>query len=66
MNEEAPGVSLEWVGLGPHLYQAVADEDIDLALLGSDTPLPEGLLEQVMPTLKRYTYIRKGHPAAEN
>lgn len=66
VNEEAPGVSLEWVSLGPHLYQAVADEQIDLALLGSDTPLPEGLRDQVMPTLERYTYMRKEHPAAEN
>ncbi|SHH21028.1 LysR family transcriptional regulator [Marivita hallyeonensis] len=66
VNKEAPNVAVEWVGLGPHLYQAVADEEIDLALLGADTPLPEGLMEQVMPTLKRYTYMRKDHPAAEN
>lgn len=66
INEEAPGVSLEWVNLGPHLYTAVADEQIDLALLGADKPLPEGLMEQKMPTLQRYTYMRKGHPAAEN
>jgi len=26
LSNEAPGVSLEWVGLGPHLYTAVADE----------------------------------------
>jgi len=66
VNEEAPGVSLEWVNLGPHLYTAVADEQIDLALLGADKPLPEGLMEQKMPTLQRYTYMRSGHPAAEN
>ncbi|MBJ3761426.1 LysR family transcriptional regulator [Maribius pontilimi] len=66
IDDEAPGVALEWVGLGAHLYQAVADEEIDLALLGSDTPLPDGVIEQVMPTLKRYTYMRKDHPAAGN
>jgi hypothetical protein len=54
------------VGLGPHPYTSVADEQIDLALLGADKALPEGLMEQRMPTLKRYTFMRKGHPAAEN
>ncbi|MEL7238565.1 MAG: PilN domain-containing protein, partial [Planctomycetota bacterium] len=33
INREAPGVSLEWVNLGPDLYTSVADEQIDLALL---------------------------------
>lgn len=66
INEEAPSVSLEWVGLGPHLYTSVADEQIDLALLGADKALPEGLMEQKMPTLKRCTFMRKGHPAAKN
>lgn len=58
-------MALEWVNLGPHLYDAVANEEIDLALLGADKPLPEGLMEQVMPTLQRYTYMRAGHPAAQ-
>lgn len=65
ISAEAPGVSLEWVNLGPDLYSAVADEQIDLALLGADKTLPEGLMEQKMPTLKRYTYMRRGHPAVE-
>lgn len=65
INEAAPGVALEWVNLGPHLYDAVANEEIDLALLGVDKPLPEGLMERVMPTLQRFTYMRAGHPAAE-
>ena len=66
INRDAPGVSLEWVGLGPHLYTAVADEQVDLALLGADSPLPDGLMEQKMPTLHRLTFLRAGHPAAEN
>ncbi len=66
INRDAPGVSLEWVGLGPHLYTAVADEQVDLALLGADSPLPDGLMEQKMPTLHRLTFLRSGHPAAEN
>lgn len=63
---QAPGVALEWVGLGPRLYTAVADELIDLAFLGADKPLPEGLMEHVMPPLARHTFMRQGHPALEN
>lgn len=66
INEEAPGVALEWIGLGPHLYAAVADERIDLAILSADTTLGEGLIEHVMPPLKRYTFMRHGHPALGN
>ncbi|MEO9651843.1 MAG: LysR family transcriptional regulator [Roseobacter sp.] len=66
INEAAPDVALEWINLGPHLYDDVANEAVDLALLGADKPLPEGLMEQVMPTLQRFTYMRAGHPAAQN
>jgi DNA-binding transcriptional LysR family regulator len=66
INDEAPGVALEWVNLGPQLYADVADEQIDLALLGADKALPEGLTEQKMPTLERLTYMRAGHPAADD
>lgn len=66
LSDEAPGVSLEWVGLGPHLYTSVADEQIDLAFLGADKPLPEGLMEHVMSPLVRFTFMRRGHPALEN
>ncbi len=61
--DEAPGVAIEWVGLGPYLYTAVADEQVDLAFLGADKPLPEGLMEHVLPPLKRYTFMRQDHPA---
>ena len=66
LSEEAPGVSFEWAGLGPHLYGAVADERIDLGFLGADKPLPEGVMEYVMPPLARYTFMRRDHPALEN
>lgn len=65
INEAAPDVALEWVALGPHIYDAVANEEIDLALLGADKPLLEGLMEQIMPTLQRFTYMRAGHLAAQ-
>lgn len=65
INEAAPGVSIEWVPLGPSVLPAVADEQIDLALLGADKTLPEGLMEKRMPPLERYTFMRSGHPALE-
>ncbi|OWU86528.1 hypothetical protein ATO6_06970 [Oceanicola sp. 22II-s10i] len=58
-------MAIEWSGLGPHLYQAVADEEIDLAFLGTDTPLPEGVVDEVLPPLRRYTFMRQGHPALD-
>jgi len=63
---DAPGVAIEWLGLGRHLYTAVADEQIDLALLGVDKPLPEGPVGHLMRPLKRYTFMRRGHPALKN
>ena len=60
---DAPGVSLEWVGLGPHLYSAVVDEQVDLALLNASSALPEGIIEKKMRILTRYTFLREGHPA---
>jgi DNA-binding transcriptional LysR family regulator len=66
VNREAPGISLEWVPLGPQIHAAIADEQVDLALLGADRTVPDGLTERRMPTLTRYTFMRRGHPAAEN
>lgn len=59
-------MSLEWIGLGPHLYTAVAGGQIDLVLLGVDKSLPDGLMAQEMPTLKRYTFMCNGNPALDN
>ena len=66
VSEAAPGVSIEWVPIGPNVVPGVADEQIDLALLGADKTLPDGLLEKRMPVLERFTFMRSGHPALEN
>ncbi len=65
ISDAAPGVSVEWVPLGPSVVPSVADEQIDLALLGSDKTLPDGLEEKRMPPLERVTVMRTGHPALE-
>jgi len=48
-------VALEWVGLGPHLYTAVADERIDQA---SRTPLSlrprPGVSQEFVPHLRDF------------
>ena len=63
LNSEAPHVSLEWAALGPNVLSDVADEQTDLALMGADKSLPDGLEEKRMPPLQRYTFLRLGHPA---
>ena len=65
VSEAAPGVSVEWVPLGQNVVPGVADEQIDLALLGADKTLPEGLVERRMAPLERFTFMRAGHPALE-
>lgn len=65
INRSAPRVTVEWVPLGPSVLPAVIDEQIDLALLGSDKTLPDGLAERRMPALERVTVMRSGHPALE-
>ena len=41
----------------------VEGEQIDLALMGADKSLPDGLEEMRMRALKRFTFVRSGHPA---
>lgn len=62
----APDVGIDWLQFGERTYADVAAESIDLVLHSADTPLPEGLSGQVLPTQARYTYARSGHPALEN
>ncbi|MDP5220820.1 LysR family transcriptional regulator [Ruegeria sp. 2205SS24-7] len=62
----APNVGLEWVPYGATTFADVADEKIDIALHSAAMPLPGGLLEDVLPPLKRYVFARDGHPALDN
>lgn len=64
--KQPPAWPSKGVTLGPHLYDAVANDEIDLAQLGTDNFLPEGLTEQKMPTLQRFTYMDTEHPATLN
>lgn len=63
---EAPGVKVEWLRAESAAYPAVADGLYDLAHLGGDTRLPEGLDETEMPAVSWATFLRKDHPAAQD
>lgn len=66
INGEAPNVGIEWVTPGAKTYAQVVEERVDIAWYTSDSPLPEGLSEKVLPPLKRYVFARAGHPALGN
>jgi DNA-binding transcriptional LysR family regulator len=60
---EAPGVTLEWVNVSKQVYDAVVQCLIDIAYMGWDLRLPEGLDAREMDPFTWYTFARAGHPA---
>ena len=60
---EAPGVKIEWLPAHHDVYAALSEGMIDLAHLGGEPRLPDGLEEQVMEPFSWVTFARKDHPA---
>ena len=60
----APGVAVEWISPGEQTMTAVADGQIDLALLRAPSTVPEGVELQSAGAPRVMTYMRKDHPAA--
>lgn len=60
---EAPGVTLEWVNVSTGVYDAVADGLIDVAHVGGDLRMPEGLEQQQMEPFTWVSFARADHPA---
>ena len=60
---EAPGVKIEWLPAHHDVYAALSDGLIDLAHLGGEPRLPDGLEEQIMEPFSWVTFARKDHPA---
>jgi len=60
---EAPGVKIEWLPAHQDVYAALSEGLIDLAHLGGEPRLPDGLEEQVMEPFSWVTFARKDHPA---
>lgn len=63
LHSEAPGVRLEWMPANAAAFPAVAEGLIDLAHLGGETRLPEGLEELEVEPFRWLTFLRKDHPA---
>ena len=62
---EAPNVRIEWLPAHHDVYAALSEGLIDLAHLGGEPRLPEGLEHQVMEPFSWITFARKDHPACE-
>jgi DNA-binding transcriptional LysR family regulator len=60
---QAPRVSVEWLAPSPQTLLAVADSQIDLALVTGYATLPEGVQRQPAGELCSVTFARKDHPA---
>jgi len=63
LHAAAPLVKIEWLPADAAAYPAVADGMIDLAHLGGEIRVPEGLDEIEMPPFRWLTFMRKDHPA---
>jgi DNA-binding transcriptional LysR family regulator len=63
IQQEAPRVAIEWVTPGSATPMAIADGQVDVALLRSATNFPEGIERHDAGALKVWTYLRKDHPA---
>ncbi|WP_420862573.1 LysR family transcriptional regulator [Algirhabdus cladophorae] len=61
--EEAPHINIDWLAAPHKLQDAVAERHIDLANLGGDSVLPDGVDEQDMPPMNFTSFVRAGHPA---
>jgi DNA-binding transcriptional LysR family regulator len=60
---EAPNVRIEWLPAHHDVYAALSEGLIDLAHLGGEPRLPDGLEEQVMEPFTWITFARRDHPA---
>lgn len=59
----APRVSLEWMLPNAEALSAVAEGRIDLAHIGGDSRLPDGVDVHVTTPFTWVTFLRKNHPA---
>ena len=61
--QTAPGVRVEWLPAPREVYPLVSQGQIDLAHLGGDRPLPDGLDMTDLPPMRFVSFVRAGHPA---
>ncbi|UPH71160.1 LysR family transcriptional regulator [Abyssibius alkaniclasticus] len=63
---EAPNARIEWLPAHHEAYSALSEGLIDIAHLGGEPRLPDGLQEQVMEPFSWVSFVRKGHPGLRN
>src|SRR5689334_23872869 len=63
VQQRAPGVSVEWLAPSQQTLLAVAESQIDLALVTASVAWPDGVERQSAGQLDSVTFARKGHPA---
>jgi DNA-binding transcriptional LysR family regulator len=56
-------VLVEWLAPATQSMMAIADGQLDLALVTASATLPEGVQQQAAGELHSVTFARKGHPA---
>ncbi len=67
IQRSAPDVTVEWLAPNIQTLQSVAEGEIDLALVNSARPVPEGVQRQAAGGDQiAVTFARKGHPAIAN
>tara|TARA_R110000868_G_scaffold22354_40_gene91708 strand:+ start:6012 stop:6992 length:981 start_codon:yes stop_codon:yes gene_type:complete len=66
VSQQAPGVRIEWMPAHHEVYDALSEGQIDLAHLGGEPRLPDGLEHQVMEPFSWVTFARQDHPAIQN
>ncbi len=60
---EAPNTRIEWLPAHHDVYAALSEGLVDLAHLGGEPRLPDGLEQQVMEPFSWVTFARGDHPA---
>ncbi len=63
VQRQAPGVAVEWLAPSAQAMSALADGQLDLALVTASAAVPEGVRRQSAGELQSVTFARKGHPA---
>lgn len=66
LQKTAPGTRIEWLSTPREVYAAVSEGMIDMAHLGGERSLPDGLEEAEMPPMRFVSFVRDTHPSIEN
>lgn len=63
VQRQAPGVAVEWLAPTAQTMSAVAEGQIDIALMTASATVPEGVQRSDAGKLHSVTFARKDHPA---